>query len=441
MLPKIALISAAYSYDHIAPILSEFEDRCQVEVFRYEQLNEVARLYHACADAFDGFMFSGWLPYLAVTGAGGDFKKPHSYLNITEGDFFRTMFQLAIEHPGIDYRRVMVDDPQLNLDLSDIFPPGQEFMTMSSFPLEYSMQIGFTETATIALSGMNIYATALEAYRTMWRANNIDIVVTRLTNILPILEEEKIAYYVLTPSRASMIESMERLINLVNSGYYADKLSVYGILECGSEEPPAARQELYASLTHCNWRNSLNLSAKEEAMHISTSYAYFQELTGQLKCCNLSAHLKQYSACSFLLGWGVGYDIREAKQNAGKAIRIARNRGVGSTFIVNEKGVVIGPMLEDILLNYSADTSQEIIDLSNRYDISRNHVKQILALIHKRQNDIFTSEELAQGLGASPRSARRLLAKLHATGGAQRLADQETGQRGRPNLRFRISLV
>lgn len=441
MFPKIALISAANSIDHIAPILPKFRDYSHIEVFCYEHLNDVSRLYYACENSFDGFMFSGYLPYLMATSSGVDFRKPHSYLNITQGDFFRTMFQLAVEHPGIDYRRVMVDDPLLNLDLSEIFPPGHEFKTMSFFPLESSMQAGFNATATMAASNINVYELALEAYRNMWRANDIDIVVTRLTNIIPILEEEKITSYLLTPSRDSMVESMDRLINLVKSSYYADALLVYGVLEWDPAEPSENRQELSAALSHCNWRNSLNLYSREEEVHISTSYAYFQELSNHLTDCSLSAHLKKNTNCSFFMGWGVGYDIRQAKQNANKAVHIAHTRGKRSTFIVNQEGLVIGPMLEDIRLNYSADTSQEIVDLSNRYDISRSHVKQILALIKQRESDIFTSEELAQGLGGSLRNARRLLTKLNTTGGAEILESEETGKRGRPSLRYRVSLT
>jgi len=441
MLPKIALISAASSFENIAPILPEFEDRCQIEVFCYEQLGDVVKLYNDCKDSFDGFMFSGWLPYSMVEGICRDNGKPHRYFNISEGDFFRVMFKISVEHPGIDYRRVMVDDPQLDLDLSEIFEPGRECMITSFYPLEYAMQCISQESHSADIS--SIYTAALDAYRSAWRANNIDVVVTRLTNIGRILKEENIAYYVLAPSKATMCDCMERLINLVNSGHTIDMLSVYGILEWDADDLQEARQSLYTAISLFNKRNgsSLLLSIKENSVHISTTNIYFRKLTNRLKSCKLSEFLKEETSFSFNLGWGVGCDIVQAKQNAAKAIKLARHRGKDSTFAVDEKGYVVGPLLSQVCLKYSDETPQEIIDLSNRYDISRIHVKQILSLIKQQNKNIFTSEELAEGLGISQRSARRILAKLYSNGGAIRLEDNETGLRGRPSLRYSISLT
>ena len=439
---KIALIVAENSYSNIMPILPEFQDRCDIKVFQYKQIAEASDIYLSCRDSFDGFMFSGWLPYSVVTGSCGTIKKPHSFFSLSEGDFFRTMFLLAVQHPGIDYRRVMVDDPQLGLDFSELFPQGRQCTLTSFYPLEFAMHSISSRTAQAGDDSALIYSMALDAYRTAWREKNIDIVVTRLANLKPILDKEGIENYILAPSHATMKGNLDRLINLINSGSYVDMLSVYGMLDLCGNATQEDRESLYSAISVFKRQSGMKLfiTQEDKGIHITTSHHTFRELTDKMKSCSLSSFLNKNSPCQFVLGWGIGYDILQARQNAVKALKLARHGGMGSTFAVDENGMVAGPLQNHINLSYSADTTETVVSLSNRYDISRMYVKQLLALIDKRKNNVFTSEELAEALGISPRSSRRILAKLNETGGAIRLEDNNTGLRGRPSLRYCISL-
>lgn len=435
----IGLITAKGSYENIRTVLPRFEGRCSFKIFCYEHPEQAVDFYCLQKNVCDGFLFSGWLPYATVAAACGEPEKPSAFFKVSEGDFFRTLFRLSVEHPGIDYRRVMVDDPEFSLDLSDIFASMQGFSVTSFKPLVSAMHKVSGEEAQ-PFDG-SFYPQAMDAYRQAVQDGRADIIVTRLPNLSPLLTKEGLCHYVLSPGAETIGQCIDRLLYQVESGHYVDMLSVYGILEAFDPKDAALAALLRAaSLFNRREGTPLFLSQDGARINIFTPHAAFRRLTDNLSDCKLSDALRSVG-CRFTLGWGVGYDVAQAKQNATRAARLARHTGIGSSFAVDEQGIVTGPLLSEKPLRYRAENSTDIVTLSNRYDISRMHIKQILAIIDARGSNVFTSDELAQSLGVSPRSARRILCKLTDTGGATIAETNETGLRGRPGFRYCVTLT
>lgn len=437
MLPRIALISAKQSFERsITPILDELKKKCELVVLPYERLDDVNTLYLSCKDDIDGFLFSGWLPY-SVVAAAGRLEKPYDYFTISEGDFYRVMFMACMENPGLDLSRVLLDDPALGTSLSELLPDIGKCRLTASNRLASAMTAISDDESRSGQVG-ELYSVAMESYLAAWKAEEIDLVVTRLTNLAPVLARYGVKHYVLAPGRASMLECAERLINRVNSGNYADMLTVCGMLETSA----AKMNDFSKAVSIFNRKNGMNmvLSIEGGLVRLTTSNKHFKLITENLEECKLSSALQKRCDASFSFGWGVGYDLQSAHVNALKALKIARHSGVKRTFVVTEQGKVVGPLLGERRLSFDAGTDERTNLLSDRYDISRMNVKKIRALISQRKSNVFTSEELAVELGVSPRSARRILAKLNDTGGAEMLETNETGMRGRPAVKYCIKL-
>lgn len=436
MLPKIALIAARQSLEStIRPADAGLSKKCELLLLPYDRLSEVAGLYQANRDACDGFLFSGWLPYSLAAGNGG-IDKPHDYFRLSEEDFYRTMFRVCAENPGVDLSRVMVDDPEFETDFRDLMPERRRCLVTTCYPLEFAMQA--VSSAGSADEGSLVYGVALGVYLSAWKMRRVDVIVTRLANLSPALTEHGIKHYLLAPSRATIADCADRLVNRINSGNYADMLLVSGILETEADR----QEEFVRILSVFNRQSGMNLVLSREngRIRITTSNRHFRLLTGDLTDCRVSQALREKSACAYALGWGVGYDLQSAHANAQKALKIARHTGSRCTFAVTEQGRVVGPLLSHNRIVFEADTDRQTEELCRRYDISRLHLKRIHALIASRKSSVFTSDELAESLGISPRSARRILLRLSESGGAELAEPEDTGLRGRPAQRYCIRL-
>lgn len=437
MRPKIALITAKQSFENISRLIRRLSERCAVELAAYNTFEEAADLYARRADSFDGFLFSGWLPYAYVTHVHGSISKPSGYFRISEGSFFRTMFLLAAEHPGIDYSRVLLDDPRLDTDINALLPPGYACQITPFHPVEQTVRHGFApENTTIPTElYQHIYRIALDVYRQAWRDGVVDVIVTCLANLGPALEREGIPHYVLQPSERDMLNDMERLVNRVQSGNYADMLSVCGLLETENKESPA----LVSRFARLNGAD-LMVAEEEGLLRIVTSKRCFANFTNATNGCRLSAYLKKHMRDDFHLGWGVGFDLPEARQNAQRAIKISRRVGMSTTFLIDSGGTLTGPLVSERRTTTDPLDVRHVENTPARFGISHEHLARINALIRYRGNNVLTSAELAEGMRISPRQARRLLNHLAETGGALAISAESDGSRGRPFVHYYVLL-
>lgn len=437
MHPKIAIITAKQSFENISRLYSRLSERCTVELSAYNTFEEAAELYAHRAETFDGFLFSGWLPYAYVTHTYGAIPKPSGYFRISEGSFFRTMFRLAVEHPGIDYSRVLLDDPRLDTDVNALLPPGCACRVISFHPTEQAMQQGFAPENAIIPAELyqQLYHIALDTYRKAWREGGVDIIVTCLANLSPALEREGIPHYVLQPSESDMLDDMERLVNRVQSGNYADMLSVCGLLETKNEESAALLSQ-FARLNGA----ALMVADEEGLLRIVTSNRCFTGITSTAAGCRLSSYLKKKMRDDFHLGWGVGFDLLEARQNAQRALRIAHRAGARTTFLIDSGGKVSGPLTSTRRTAADPFDTGRTVDIPARYGVSPALIARINALIRARGSNVFTSAELAEGMRISQRSARRVLSRLTETGGALPVSMESDGNRGRPFVHYCVSL-
>ncbi|MEQ2398811.1 hypothetical protein [Merdimmobilis hominis] len=419
---RIAIIAAQNSLSRIREIDPVISHLCEPQYLPYADLEEMLSLCRV-AQA-DGILFSGLLPYNTAQDALGPFPQPTAYLDVSQRDFYKALTRIALNNRGMDFSRVLIDATNKSFDLGGIFPPGKG-------PL-YGPESD--------VRGSDIYQDYLSAYRNAWQSGRIDLVVTRLTSLSSALEREHIRHEILFPSKTSMIDTFRRLVREVEAQQMADSLSAF-ILVSPSEPGGMKGVLLYKALMDFGREQgaSFVIRQSQERFDVVTSSGVARRLTRGYTFCPLEEYLREQLDFPVNIGWGIGADVLSARRNAARALGESQHSGGRGSFLVTQENQVIGPLGEENAIAYTGSPNHKAEVLSRLLSMSPLAVQKILSVLEKLGRDQLTSQELAEYLGITQRSASRLLGQITQRGGAQEVLSDGPSRRGRPQKRYQIT--
>lgn len=421
---RIAIITAQNSLSRIREIDPVISHLCEPAYLPYTDLEEMLALCRVQLDQADGILFSGLLPYNTALDALGPFPQPTAYLDISQRDFYKVLTRIALNNRGMDFSRVLIDATNKPFDLEGIFPPGEG-------PL-YGPETD--------VRGSVIYEDYLSAYRSAWQSGKIDLVVTRLTSLSSALEREHIRHEILFPSKTSMIDIFRRLVGEVEAQQMADSLSAFALVS--PAEPGGAKGVfLYKALMDFNKERgaSFVIRQSQDRFDVVTSSGRARRLTRGYTFCPLDEYLREQLDFPVNIGWGIGEDVLSARKNAARALGESQHSGGRGSFLVTQDNRVIGPLGEESAIAYTGSPGKQAEQLSRKLSMSPLAVQKILSVLEKLGRDQLTSQELAEYLGITQRSASRLLGQITQRGGAQEVLSDGPSKRGRPQKKYQIT--
>ena len=115
-----------------------------------------------------------------------------------------------------------------------------------------------------------------------------------------------------------------------------------------------------------------------------------------------------------------------------RALGESQHSGGRGSFLVTQENQVIGPLGEENAIAYTGSPNHKAEVLSRLLSMSPLAVQKILSVLEKLGRDQLTSQELAEYLGLTQRSASRLLGQITQRGGAQEVLSDGPSRRGRP---------
>lgn len=428
---KIAFFTSRLSYEHLKPLLPVFVSRCEIDPFFFEQSSPPKDLQDILDECYDGFLFSGWIVYSAIS-SRYRINKPFECLYPSEGDYYRTLFSAVAAHPELPLCRILTDLAGTEHGFLDVMPPENHCAILD---------IEKVYDRVISESGRSddTFFQALTAeYVRAVQEHDARVVVSGFARLEDTISGMGIEFYHIYPGEDSISLFLGRLLERIESGNIIGMLSVNGIIST----PAADNEAVEKIVSRFILRNGLDCicSRDDNGLRLIISNPDFQRITARQNGCLLSRELLNCGISSFALGWGLGRDLTLAQKNARRALQIAKRSEAGASFIVSENGSVAGPMLSSNTLHFNTSDDDGSASMSYIYDISQLHIKRITALIRQTHNNVYTGATLSEALNIHPRSARRLLAKLAANGGAEPIKANEKQSRGRPELVYRITL-
>lgn len=396
---KLAILTPKNSSEKIKNSLKEIT--CEIKYIFYNNLYDLEELYLKNAQKYDGIITSGPIGYEIIKNSVELFT-PLYHFDISKGDLYKYLFNILKENPKIDFSRVYIDfisPEKKGYWFKDIFKKEEE-------PIFY--QINF--------SNKNLYETLKNNYINLKKEKKIDIVLTRISNMVNFLKSEKISFDFLFPSEENIKNTVLEVIKDIKILKSEKKQIIFGKL-LFDKISIDIEEEIHSISKNCI------IKILDKNIEILMLYEDFINS-------NIALNLKKKFRNNFLSGWGKGNNINEARHNAEKSYIKNKETNTEVIYLVSTNSETI---LSEI--NAKKKKNIEIIEKLKKLNITKQNSEKLIELFKNQEK--VSCANLANYLNISERTANRLLLKLEENSLA--ISNLIKINRGRPKKIYTFS--
>ena len=395
---KLAILTPKNSYEKIKKSLKDIE--CEVKYIFYNNLYDLENLYLKNAQKYDGIITSGPIGYEIIKNSV-ELLTPLYHFDISKGDLYKYLFNILKENPKIDFSRVYIDfisPEKKEYWFQDIFKKEEE-------PIFYK----------INFSNKNLYETLKNNYTNLKNNKKIDIVLTRISNMVEFLKNEKISFDFLFPSEENIKNTVLEVIKDIKILKSEKKQIIFGKLLL-NEISADIEEEIHSISKNCI------VKILDKSIEILMIYEDFINS-------NIALNLKKKLKMNFFSGWGKGNNINEARYNAEKAYKKSKETNFEVVYLVSTNSEIILYEIDD-----EKKKNIEIIEKLKELNITKQNSEKLIELFRSKEK--VSCASLATYLDISERTANRLLLKLEENNLA--ISNLIKISRGRPKKLYQL---
>ena len=395
---KLAILTPKNSYEKIKKSLKDIE--CEVKYIFYNNLYDLENLYLKNAQKYDGIITSGPIGYEIIKNSV-ELLTPLYHFDISKGDLYKYLFNILKENPKIDFSRVYIDfisPEKKEYWFQDIFKKEEE-------PIFYK----------INFSNKNLYETLKNNYTNLKNNKKMDIVLTRISNMVEFLKNEKISFDFLFPSEENIKNTVLEVIKDIKILKSEKKQIIFGKLLL-NEISADIEEEIHSISKNCI------VKILDKNIEILMIYEDFINS-------NIALNLKKKLKMNFFSGWGKGNNINEARYNAEKAYKKSKETNFEVVYLVSTNSEIILSEIDD-----EKKKNIEIIEKLKELNITKQNSEKLIELFRSKEK--VSCASLAAYLDISERTANRLLVKLEENNLA--ISNLIKISRGRPKKLYQL---
>lgn len=395
---KLAILTPKNSYEKIKKSLKDIE--CEVKYIFYNNLYDLENLYLKNAQKYDGIITSGPIGYEIIKNSV-ELLTPLYHFDISKGDLYKYLFNILKENPKIDFSRVYIDfisPEKKEYWFQDIFKKEEE-------PIFYK----------INFSNKNLYETLKNNYTNLKNNKKMDIVLTRISNMVEFLKNEKISFDFLFPSEENIKNTVLEVIKDIKILKSEKKQIIFGKLLL-NEVSADIEEEIHSVSKNCI------VKILDKNIEILMIYEDFINS-------NIALNLKKKLKMNFFSGWGKGNNINEARYNAEKAYKKSKETNFEVVYLVSTNSEIILSEIDD-----EKKKNIEIIEKLKELNITKQNSEKLIELFRSKEK--VSCASLATYLDISERTANRLLLKLEENNLA--ISNLIKISRGRPKKIYQL---
>ena len=395
---KLAILTPKNSYEKIKKSLKDIE--CEVKYIFYNNLYDLENLYLKNAQKYDGIITSGPIGYEIIKNSV-ELLTPLYHFDISKGDLYKYLFNILKENPKIDFSRVYIDfisPEKKEYWFQDIFKKEEE-------PIFYK----------INFSNKNLYETLKNNYTNLKNNKKMDIVLTRISNMVEFLKNEKISFDFLFPSEENIKNTVLEVIKDIKILKSEKKQIIFGKLLL-NEVSADIEEEIHSVSKNCI------VKILDKSIEILMIYEDFINS-------NIALNLKKKLKMNFFSGWGKGNNINEARYNAEKAYKKSKETNFEVVYLVSTNSKIILSEIDD-----EKKKNIEIIEKLKELNITKQNSEKLIELFRSKEK--VSCASLATYLDISERTANRLLLKLEENNLA--ISNLIKISRGRPKKIYQL---
>ena len=395
---KLAILTPKNSYEKIKKSLKDIES--EVKYIFYNNLYDLENLYLKNAQKYDGIITSGPIGYEIIKNSV-ELLTPLYHFDISKGDLYKYLFNILKENPKIDFSRVYIDfisPEKKEYWFQDIFKKEEE-------PIFYK----------INFSNKNLYETLKNNYTNLKNNKKIDIVLTRISNMVEFLKNEKISFDFLFPSEENIKNTVLEVIKDIKILKSEKKQIIFGKLLL-NEVSADIEEEIHSVSKNCI------VKILDNSIEILMIYEDFINS-------NIALNLKKKLKMNFFSGWGKGNNINEARYNSEKAYKKSKETNFEVVYLVSTNSEIILSEIDD-----EKKKNIEIIEKLKELNITKQNSEKLIELFRSKEK--VSCASLAAYLDISERTANRLLVKLEENNLA--ISNLIKISRGRPKKLYQL---
>lgn len=431
---KIVVITSEYLHPFVSEAYQEIELPCEVEVVKYRDFETISEVYKKYEDSVRGFVVSGQIAKEAIIKAIPDYKKPIAYFQADSAAVYRMMLEYLMGREKADPKRIIFDFLLTTHEEASM----DYYINVLNLPLIRTDIDAWADKVTmkdiIAVERM-----ITEKIISLWEAKKIDGAICLYSSVIPELKERGIPCDYPLPEKDQLKEMALHVLAQSELKDMSENLPAVIAVGCAKKnETEMAR--LKAALKEIKRNLGLDIILKEEkeTCQLYTSKRLVELLTDEQRFCNLTKILREDHGIEVMIGYGIGRSITAAKMHAEDAVKEAEFGR--SSYIMDEKKTLIGPLGGNLLLEVKGNVSKEVSEIAEKCKLSTLTIQKLSAIIKMNGSNRLTTQELAERLGVTIRNANRILKNLEDGGAAVITHRQSSISKGRPVKVYELNI-
>lgn len=428
---RICVIGVKDSIELVKKVSAEFDKIVEFVFYSYSLVSDIMTFISKTPD-IDVIMFTGRYPY--------EFFKKNAFFDIP---FFaisksnETLIETfwKIRNENIDFEKVSIDRSPVHEVI--------EILEGMEIPINKVKLIG--DSSEIPLE--EIY----EFHKVNYDEGKVEVIISSNYKVYNRLKDEGYRVYRILPSKFLLHESIKKAISIASTEKI--KISQVAVQTIRVREMKDDKLSKYNQLKLINQFDDILIDYTQE---IQGSYFKFGNNEfmifttrgyiglGEIeKSFGMLVERSEKLNLAFAMGIGYGDSIMSSEKNSKIALKHAMQTDKSVCYIVEDDASITGPIFGENSHNLSyslINTDENLKRISNETGVSEKYLSKIKAIISQKNDDKFHTEELAEYLNISQRSALRILNKLDLGGIAEHIGTSSNNIKGRPKKIFRIKL-
>ncbi|HEX6972065.1 MAG TPA: GTP cyclohydrolase IIa [Limnochordia bacterium] len=429
---RLGIIGPPDIVAHVEQVAMEFP-LLSTTGFAYETEDEAGDVVRRAEADLDAILFTGPAPYYLALEAHRP-QIPWRFVSYEGSALLRTLLLLSRE--GHDITRLSIDT--LPRSVVDEVYAGLGLASESLYTKEYQGPIT---------------SAALAAFHTeLWEGGRIHLTVTCLRSAERRLVAAGVPVVRIVPTTASIRSSLRLIVSELMGAQSKASQVALGILQIdrlrefsqrhSEYEVQRTKLELHKILLDYAERHqgSVFFLGGDQFVLVTTR-GNMAKATDHYRATPLLSEIRRRLPITVSIGNGVGRTAFDAERNARLALAYAHQRGGDCAYLMLDDHRLIGPLGAPEQLEYATrSVDQRWVSLAKQAGLSAATLSRVAALLGKLHKATLTTGEMAEGLGITLRSARRIMSHLAAAGLARLVGEEQPPGRGRPRhvylLRF-----
>ena len=423
----VVIMSPQKSMDAINKALENHDFGCVFHKYVYDRLEEIGTFYEECKDSCDVIFFSGELGYSYMLSHITDIQVPCTFISYEEKDILSILLNVVIRYPHIPLNRIYID----------FLTPVNNFMNLKNYLAPNYMPYLFENPEYN-------YQTLRERAEELWKAGKIDMMLTRTTNQLEVLNKLKIPYIHFLPSEEMIRGSIRSAINTIRLRKERQAGKMVTLIRLIYPEDISSYEREYLEITLHKYLLDFRREYGYDFSIHSVSNRFELTMDSELyrasfdKIRDLIFYLNQKEDLEYRLGAGFRKALSESHYQAESALQEAIRYGKNDGFIIHgDENVLTGPLSLSSPLNYSYSNTKAL-EYSQKNGINESNLLKIVGLFQMDQYTVMTATSLSQWLNITARSCNRILQQLLDSGLIEEIEPQKQEGKGRPTRQYRF---